>query len=82
MTEGSILYGSWSMEDAKAYGKIFLAKAVGTQNYNLTKGREYKVEVREGIFETRPYVYFTDDNGKPSICHLTRFEKIQEVIDA
>jgi hypothetical protein len=47
--------------------------SAGYQN-KLTIGKTYEVEIVPGIFESRPFVEFTDDDGKTCGAHKHRFE--------
>lgn len=75
------LYDSWSIEEAKSIGKKFKARCLRNDSYEnrLTIGQEYEIEIVEPILPMSPLCIGTGNNGGGFTCHLTRFEKIEEV---
>lgn len=58
--------------------KMRLVDNSGSYQYTTTLNKVYEVEKVEGIFETRPFYQFINDEGKETACHLYRFEEIKE----
>jgi len=77
------LYDSWSIEDARNVGAKFRAVCRGNNGYRdaMTEGQEYEIEIEARILPMSPLCSGIGDNGKPFACHLTRFEKIEELQD-
>jgi hypothetical protein len=77
---GSLLYGSWSIEEAGDIGKEFKAvcHASGGYEYQLTEGKEYVVRIETRILPMSPICSFINDRNKRSEAHLERFTKVEE----
>jgi hypothetical protein len=75
------MYGSWTIKEAHDYGKKYKAKCHynGSYEKQLTKDKEYEIEVTKEILTCSPLCEFVGDDGKLSEAHLTRFTKIEEV---
>lgn len=76
-----MIFDTWTIEEAKDLGKKFKARCIRNGSYEnrLTVGNEYEIEIVERILPMSPLCSGTGDNGKGFTCHLTRFEKIEEV---
>jgi hypothetical protein len=76
----SIIYGSWTILEAKSLGKRFKAKCKSNYGYEnaLTEGKEYIVTITPRILPMSPVCSFTGDTGKTCECHLERFEKTED----
>lgn len=59
--------------------KMRLIDNDGSYRYKTTLHKIYEVELVEGIFDTRPFYEFIDDNGSRTGCHTYRFEKLSNV---
>lgn len=69
----------WTQEDVKNEVKNQKGIALNTNHYNITKNKEYTLNIEKGQFYNRPYAVFIDDNGENHIAHLDRFKKIKEI---
>lgn len=38
-------------------------------------------DAEEGIFESRPFIRITKDNGSSTVCHLSRFQLPDQYLD-
>lgn len=77
------LYDSWSIEEAGDIGARFRAVCRGDHGYrnHLTQGRQYEIEIIPRILPMSPLCRGIGDKGQEFECHLTRFEKIEELQD-
>lgn len=75
------MFGNWTIEEARSIGKKFKARCIRNDCYesSLTIGKEYEIEIAERILPMSPMCDLLGDNGIETTCHLTRFEKIEEV---
>ena len=73
-----MIYGTWTIEEAKAIGETFKAKCKSAHGYKITIGNIYDVTITPRILPMSPLCSFIDDNGKSCEGHLERFEKVTE----
>lgn len=78
--EETSLYGSWTIEDARAVGKVFKAKCKFNYSYEncLVIGKVYEITVTTRILPMSPLCEGVGENGKGFECHLERFDKVEE----
>ena len=71
------IYDSFTIEDAASVGKTFKARCIGNRGFEhlLTNGKEYLITITPRVLPITPLCSFTNDQGKQSECHLSRFEK-------
>jgi len=81
--EGSCLYDSWTIEEAGDVGAKFKAKCHAPSGYEncLTKDKEYIIEISPRILPMSPLCKFIGDNDKGGEAHLTRFTKIERIVN-
>lgn len=61
-------------------GEHAIAVAARMNGYNnVTEGNEYEIKVIPGIFETRPFIGFTDDAGEYRECYTWRFDRMEKM---
>lgn len=73
-----MIYGTWTIEEAKTIGKTFKAKCKSSHGYNITIGNIYEVTITSRILPMSPLCSFIDDNGKFCEGYLEMFEKVTE----
>lgn len=61
--------------------EMILVSCADGYQYKLTEGKIYNClnGLEEGIFYSRPFVSFIDDNGKKCSCHASRFIRAEDV---
>jgi hypothetical protein len=76
------MYKNFTIEEARSIGKKFKAVCDWNGSYEgqLTKGKEYIIEITPRILTCSPLCCFINDKGNMSECHLERFTKVKDLL--